>query len=76
MNWTVTGLGLGMAATGILDPGWIIISVPWNLLPTMMDNLNDLVLEDMDWTPKVPMGGDKLRRFSDEMRDKLRKQLE
>lgn len=76
MNWTVTGLGLGMSATGVIDPGRIIISVPWNLLPTMMDNLKELVPEDMDWTPQVPIGGDELRRLSDEGRDKLRKQLE
>ncbi len=75
MNWTVTGLGLGMAATGVVDPGWIIISIPWNLLPTMMANLKELVPEYMDWTPKMPMGGDKLRRLSDEERDKLREQV-
>jgi hypothetical protein len=67
---------MGMAATGVIDPGWIVISVPWNLLPTMMDNLKELVPEDMDWTPKAPMGGDELRKLSDEVRDKLRDQLE
>ena len=75
MNWTVTGLGMGMAATGIIDPGWIILSVPWNLMPTMMDNLAELVQEDMDWTPKKPMGGDALRELSDNARNRLRKQL-
>ncbi len=76
MNWTVTGLGLGMAAIGILDPGWIIISVPWNLLPTMMDNLKELVQEDMDWQPTKPMGGDELRRFADDLRNNLIAELE
>jgi uncharacterized protein (DUF169 family) len=42
MNFTVTGLSLGMEAINFsLPEGQFLISVPWNLLPTVMDNLQD-----------------------------------
>ena len=42
INYTVTGLHLGMRAIKSSIPeGLFIISIPWNLLPTVMDNLKD-----------------------------------
>jgi uncharacterized protein (DUF169 family) len=49
MNFTVTGLSLGMQAINAQIPeGLFLISVPWNLLPTVLENLKD---ENMykDW---------------------------
>jgi uncharacterized protein (DUF169 family) len=42
INYTVTGLHLGMRAINSSIPeGLFVISIPWNLLPTVMDNLRD-----------------------------------
>lgn len=42
INYTVTGLHLGMRAIRAPIPeGLFVISIPWTLLPTVMDNLKD-----------------------------------
>jgi uncharacterized protein (DUF169 family) len=42
INFTVTGLSLGMQALNVpLPEGLFIISIPWNLLPAVMANLGD-----------------------------------
>jgi uncharacterized protein (DUF169 family) len=46
LNYTVSGLGFSMKARGVLPEGLIIISVPGDLLDTIMENL-----QDMEWNP-------------------------
>lgn len=46
LNFTVTGLGVGMKARQVLPEGLILISIPWDLLPTLVENL-----QDMKWVP-------------------------
>jgi uncharacterized protein (DUF169 family) len=42
INYTVTGLSMGMDAINAPIPeGLFIISIPWNLLPTVLENLKD-----------------------------------
>ena len=42
MNFTVTGLSLGMQAINMQFPeGLFLISIPWNMLPTVIENLQD-----------------------------------
>jgi len=42
INYTITGLHLGMRAINAPIPqGLFLISVPWNLLPTVLENLQD-----------------------------------
>ena len=42
INFTITGLSLGMEAINAPIPeGMFIISIPWNLLATVMENLKD-----------------------------------
>jgi len=42
MNFTVTGLSLGMQAINMDIPeGLFIISIPWNMMPTILENLQD-----------------------------------
>lgn len=41
-NFTITGLSLGMEALNSPIPeGLFIISIPWNVLPTVLENLRD-----------------------------------
>ena len=42
INFTITGLSLGMEAINAPIPeGLFVISIPWNVLPTVMENLRD-----------------------------------
>lgn len=46
INMTVSGLGYSMKARGVLPEGLIIITIPFDLLPTLIENL-----KDMEWEP-------------------------
>jgi uncharacterized protein (DUF169 family) len=46
MNFTVTGFGHGMKARKLLPEGLILMSIPYDLLPGMVNNLRD-----MKWVP-------------------------
>ena len=72
MNYTITGLGIGMGLLDVFPPGLILISVPFNLLPTMMENL-----KEMPWaSTEPPPGGDVHREFFKQRRKELRKKLQ
>jgi uncharacterized protein (DUF169 family) len=49
LNMTVTGLGFGMRDHKILPPGLILITIPFDLVPMVIENLND-----MKWDLKGP----------------------
>lgn len=44
LNFFVTGLGVGMKSRKILPEGLVLISIPYDLLPTLIENL-----QDMEW---------------------------
>jgi uncharacterized protein (DUF169 family) len=46
LNFSISGLGFSMKARGVLPDGLIIISVPWDMIPMLMENL-----EEMEWNP-------------------------
>jgi uncharacterized protein (DUF169 family) len=46
LNYTVSGLGFSMKARQVLPEGLIIITVPFDMLPMLIENL-----EDMEWNP-------------------------
>ena len=46
MNFTVTGFGFGMRARRLFPEGMVLISIPWDLLPGIIGNL-----QDMNWIP-------------------------
>ena len=52
LNYIVTGLCWGMKALQIFPEGLILISIPYDLLPTLVQNL-----QDMNWTPPAYTGG-------------------
>lgn len=47
-NYTVTGLGYGLKTKKLLPEGYLLISIPYDLLPMVTENL-----ENMDWV--LPM---------------------
>lgn len=46
LNYMVTGLCWGMKALQVFPEGLILISIPFDLLPTLVQNL-----QDMEWVP-------------------------
>lgn len=72
INFTVTGLSLGMQALNVpLPEGLFIISVPWNILPTVMENLQDANLY-RSW--KTSGRDEHFKRFDTRLTD-LRQQM-
>jgi uncharacterized protein (DUF169 family) len=51
LNYYVTGLGLGMQALNIFPPGLFLISIPFQRLPTVLENL-----KEMPYMPKFEPG--------------------
>jgi uncharacterized protein (DUF169 family) len=48
LNYSVTGLGFGMKARAILPEGLMLISIPYDSLPMLIENL-----QDMEWVPPL-----------------------
>lgn len=44
LNFTITGLGVGMKGRQVLPEGLVLLSIPWDLLRTTIENL-----KEMDW---------------------------
>ena len=42
VNYTVTGMTFGMKAKEIFEEGWILISIPYNWIPTITQNLQEM----------------------------------
>ncbi len=68
MNLTVTGFGFGMKSRRLFPEGQVLLSIPWDLLPMIVDNL-----QDMNWMPhSFTIGGEKhkkkVRKIVEEIR--------
>lgn len=73
INFTVTGLSLGMEALNVPIPeGLFIISIPWNLLPTVMENLQD---DNLYKSWRTSGRDEHFARFAEHLKD-LRKQMD
>jgi uncharacterized protein (DUF169 family) len=46
VNYAITGLGYGIKIRRVLPEGLMLISIPWDWIPTITQNL-----EDIDWVP-------------------------
>jgi uncharacterized protein (DUF169 family) len=72
MNYTVTGLSLGMSALDVFPPGLFLISVPWTKLPTMLENLREMSIG----RSAPPPGGDEHRKRVNKLMEDLRKEIQ
>lgn len=71
-NYSVTGLGFGMKARKVLPEGWILISIPYDLLPMTIENL-----QDMDWVlPAYSLGEDEIMDFFKRTAEGIRQEYE
>ena len=73
INHVITGLGAGMEATKPFPAGLFIISVPWNLLSTMIENLPEMI--SMEGGSSLS-GGDELRKHHKETKERLRQRIQ
>ena len=58
VNYTITGLAFGMKAKQMFEEGWILISIPYNWIPTITQNL-----QEMEWVlPSYTDGREKFMK--------------
>jgi uncharacterized protein (DUF169 family) len=72
LNYTVSGLGFGMKARGILPEGLMLLSVPYDSLPMLVENL-----QAMEWVPPLHRLSEeeKMKQFQKTV-EELRKEYE
>jgi uncharacterized protein (DUF169 family) len=67
INYTVTGLSMGMKAHEAFPEGWVMISIPYNWLPTITQNL-----KKMKWVlPAYAAGREKFVKQKMSMMEEL-----
>ncbi|MBA7678782.1 hypothetical protein ES703_87060 [subsurface metagenome] len=67
VNYTVTGLSMGMKAHEAFPEGWILISIPYNRLPIITQNL-----KKMKWVlPAYAAGREKFLQQKMSMMEEL-----
>lgn len=71
LNFTVTGFGFGMKSRRLFPEGQILMSIPWDLLPSMVENL-----QDMNWVPhSYTIGGEEHKKKVRGIAEELQKEL-
>lgn len=72
LNYYITGLGTGMQQLNIFPPGLFLISVPFQLLPTVLDNL-----KEMSYSPTLEPGpgGNAHRKRVNKVLEDMRKRI-
>jgi len=45
VNYYITGLGFGSIGREVFEPGWVLIAIPYNWLPTIAQNLKEMKWE-------------------------------
>ncbi|MBN1160573.1 MAG: DUF169 domain-containing protein [Dehalococcoidales bacterium] len=72
INYYITGLGQGMQQLNIFPPGLFLISVPFQRIPTMLENL-----KEMEYDPELKPGpgGPAHRKRVNKLMEALRKKI-
>ncbi|TES83948.1 MAG: hypothetical protein E3J92_02425 [Dehalococcoidia bacterium] len=72
VNYTVTGLAFGTKAKEIFEEGWMLISIPYNWLPIITANLNE-----MEWVlPSYTDGREKFMKREEKIFNEAEKEAE
>ena len=72
INYFVTGLGLGMQQMNIFPPGLFLISVPFQLLTTVLNNLKEM---SYSATVQPGVGGVAHRKRVDKFKEDIKKRI-
>ena len=72
LNYTITGLGYGMGMRKLLPEGLVLISVPYDLIPMLIENL-----QEMDWVlPMTQLNEEERENLSMKVMDEIRQEYE
>ena len=72
MNYVVTGIGYGMRLQKILPEGLFVISVPFDVIPMLLENL-----QDMEWVlPIFGMSDEERGEYSAKVMNEIRQEYE
>jgi uncharacterized protein (DUF169 family) len=67
VNYYITGMGFGSIGRAVFEPGWVLVSIPYNWLPTISQNL-----KDMKWDLEpYSMGREKFMQWEKSVVEKL-----
>ena len=70
LNYTITGLGYGMRIKKLLPEGLVLISVPFDLIPMLIDNLHE-----MDWVlPITTLDEQGRKEYSTKVMEEIRRE--
>lgn len=72
LNYYITGLGLGMQELDVFPPGLFLISVPFQRIATMLENLEEMPYSP---TPTPGPGGKAHRKRVNKMLAEMRKKI-
>lgn len=72
VNYFITGLGFGGISIEAFPPGWVLIAIPYNWLPTITQNL-----KEMEWKPKAfTLGRDKFLQWEKEILEDMAREFQ
>ncbi len=72
VNYTVTGLAFGTKAKEVFEEGWMLVSIPYNWLPIITANLNE-----MEWVlPSYTDGKEKFLKREQRVFEEASKEAE
>jgi uncharacterized protein (DUF169 family) len=67
VNYTITGLAYGMKGRKVFPDGWLLISIPFQWIPAITQNL-----EEMKWVlPVHTLGREEFLQYEQEIKKKL-----
>ena len=70
LNYTVTGIGYGMRMQKVLPEGLFVISIPYDTVPMLIDNLND-----MEWIlPMTTLSKEEREKFSGKIMEEIQEE--
>jgi len=72
VNYTVTGLAFGTKAKEVFEEGWMLVSIPYNWLPIITQNL-----QEMEWVlPSYTEGREKFMEREEKIFNEAAKEAE
>ena len=72
VNYYVTGMGFGSIGREVFEPGWILIAIPYNWLPTIVQNLKEMKWELTAYT----LGKEEFNKWEKGILQQLAKEAE
>ncbi len=72
LNYIITGMAFGMKGRRVFPDGWILISIPYNWIPTIIQSL-----KEMKWVlPAYTLGREDFIKYEKRIRDETAQELQ